>query len=767
MRRVTEASLLAVALWLVPWAHAQSDAGVEGARSTDAASDAAADPALEEFRALVDSDPFAGDDPVGGTEDGATVDPLAAEGTSDLRTASLPAEDELVSERLPIVRGEVLSAIAGVREVEHRTHVELVAGLAIVRTELRFESSARYAAEVGYRLAVPEGAAPFALEVCRADGSCRHGVLETSEARALSAYDAALVASGPIAQDSRPIAVIERADGARVLRAVPVPAAGVGGDGAAAHGALIERLGYAVPVPVHGGVARVTLPPRGSDLRAADEVISLATSDLVVPELDAVEVLPTDTVERRAVQGVEIVAHVPRTWTSRTEAWTAPCAGQRCVWVRSQAARPELARQDVILALDVSPSTSAGARGLVPEAAMSLLGSLPAGSRVRVIAVAARAEIVVDAWTDATEIEESALRRATDLELGSATRFDALWSAIEGSATLGTTVVWIGDGGLTSSDESARAIDAADARGLSLRVISVADRPSTAALVALAARFRMPIVEAHREALLAARHRREPLDERLAGVLASSPVVPLSVRGLGATHPVSLVAGGASSWSARVTAPPAVQVSGQSLAVTQASGDLALAVAAIGARATRVVAADASREVMACGQSQTVLHGSASLPRVTPLPNRFAVVERRACRPSAQAAAATAHRRSGLSPAALLRTLRQRILPRARDCFRSDRRGRAEYSTQVQLLLTLADQEIVDVRAEGAIEPALRACMVRAADGLEVPPFEGVILARWPLYSRPELGPPTLELHPDLASAIDAIGGDAIGAEHE
>jgi hypothetical protein len=47
--------------------------------------------------------------------------------------------------------------------------------------------------------------------------------------------------------------------------------------------------------------------------------------------------------------------------------------------------------------------------------------------------------------------------------------------------------------------------------------------------------------------------------------------------------------------------------------------------------------------------------------------------------------------------------------------------------------------------------------MVRAADGLEVPPFEGVILARWPLYSRPELGPPTLELHPDLATAIDAI----------
>jgi hypothetical protein len=58
----------------------------------------------------------------------------------------------------------------------------------------------------------------------------------------------------------------------------------------------------------------------------------------------------------------------------------------------------------------------------------------------------------------------------------------------------------------------------------------------------------------------------------------------------------------------------------------------------------------------------------------------------------------------------------------------------------------------------GAIEPELRACMVRAADTLEVAPFEGVIVVRWPLYSRPEMPPPTLALHPNLATAIDRIG---------
>jgi hypothetical protein len=48
--------------------------------------------------------------------------------------------------------------------------------------------------------------------------------------------------------------------------------------------------------------------------------------------------------------------------------------------------------------------------------------------------------------------------------------------------------------------------------------------------------------------------------------------------------------------------------------------------------------------------------------------------------------------------------------------------------------------------------------MVRAADTLEVAPFEGVIVVRWPLYSRPEMPPPTLALHPNLATAIDRIG---------
>lgn len=757
VRRALETAFLALALALAPLARAQLPAA-----EADAGVEASPDAAADSIRQLVDSDPFAGDAPIGGDEGHA--DPLAAEGTEELRTAALPAEDAVVGERLPIVRGEILAAVAGVRETEHLTRVELVAGLALVRTELRFESSARYAAEIGYRLAAPEGAVPFALEVCRDDGVCRAGALDAGTART-SAYDAALVATGPLASDPRPIGVIERAsDGALVIRAAPVPAGGVGGDGSTTRGVLVVRVGYAVPVPVRGGVARLTLPSRGSDVRAATELLSLSAIDLVVPELDGVEVGAGETIERRPAQAASIVAHVPRSWSRRDEAWAAPCGSDRCVWMRASSARPSTARQDVVLAIDASPSTGAGARGLVPEAALSLLASLPAGSRARVVAFAARAEGVVDAWTDAASIEESALRRATELELGSATRFEALWAHLSPSIDRGAVIVWLGDGGLTSSDESARALEEARARGVSVRFVSVADRESSAALRAAAERFESPIVEAHDEALLATRNRREALDERLASVVAGERARRVVLRAAGNETTQWLEPGGAVTSAGRTRGRGSITVDGTAVGPSSATGDLALAIAALASsrpdQSVRLVAAEAPPSATACTGEQTVLHGSSALARVTALPNRFAVVERRTCREAPSAAPRT-ERRSALSRAALLRTLRQRIIPRARDCFRSDRRGRAEYSTQVELVLTLADMEVIDVRADGAIDPALRACMVHAADTLEVAPFEGVILVRWPLYSRPEMPPPTLELHPDLATAVDAIGAAA------
>ena len=132
------------------------DAGVAGA-GVAAAEDGAEDAEMQAFRRMVDADPFTDheSDPIG-----------TSASDAELRTMPLPEPEELAHERIPPQAGEILTAIPGVRAVDHRAEVELREGLAIVRERVRFASSARVPAEVRYRLAVPAGAALVALEAC-------------------------------------------------------------------------------------------------------------------------------------------------------------------------------------------------------------------------------------------------------------------------------------------------------------------------------------------------------------------------------------------------------------------------------------------------------------------------------------------------------------------------------------------------------------------------------------------------------------------------
>jgi len=148
--------------------------------------------------------------------------------------------------------GEALTAVPSVRELTHRTNLELYAGLALLETELSFENSADKPAEVEYRLAVPDDAALAGLDACNLRG-CRNGTLAPATERG-AAYDDAIRARGakplqqqlPLAhaykvRDARGAALIVRA--AAVERDLP----------------LTVRLRYATAAPVHGGVARLRL----------------------------------------------------------------------------------------------------------------------------------------------------------------------------------------------------------------------------------------------------------------------------------------------------------------------------------------------------------------------------------------------------------------------------------------------------------------------------------------------------------------------------
>ncbi|RZO64073.1 MAG: hypothetical protein EVA89_05545, partial [Sandaracinaceae bacterium] len=112
-------------------------------------------------------------DPFSNEED----DPLGIDRSDQLERVSPTTVEEEAHAPIPVQRGEVLHAIAGVRETGHEVDVWLGHGMAVVEERMRFTSSARYPAELRYRLAVPDGASLAHLEVCSPDG-CREGLVE-------------------------------------------------------------------------------------------------------------------------------------------------------------------------------------------------------------------------------------------------------------------------------------------------------------------------------------------------------------------------------------------------------------------------------------------------------------------------------------------------------------------------------------------------------------------------------------------------------------
>src|SRR5690606_26079858 len=205
----------------------------------------------------IEADPFASGD----------HDPIGMDRGDGLE-ATVPTDaSEEVLARVPVQAGEVLTAIAGVREAAHEVSVELADGLAIVEVAMRFTSSARHAAEVRYRLAVPDRASLTDLEVCNASG-CRRGLVDP-RAGALGPYDDAVRSHGPSGLPVARAASVEDERGHAVLvHAAPVLREGRTRPGsdvrtAAGDGPLSVRVRYVLDAPIRGGRARLAMPARG------------------------------------------------------------------------------------------------------------------------------------------------------------------------------------------------------------------------------------------------------------------------------------------------------------------------------------------------------------------------------------------------------------------------------------------------------------------------------------------------------------------------
>lgn len=123
--------------------------------------------------------------------------------------------------------------------------------------------------------------------------------------------------------------------------------------------------------------------------------------------------------------------------------------------------------------------------------------------------------------------------------------------------------------------------------------------------------------------------------------------------------------------------------------------------------------------------------------------------------PYASAPAPRSAEATSMPAETVLSMLRTQLVPQARACLRSDRRGRADYAVGLTFHALFAEREVYEGRVEGALPAALRSCLEALLPRLRVPAFTGRIRVRYPIHTQREPPPPTLELEPDVREQVD------------
>jgi hypothetical protein len=724
-------------------------------------------------------DPFPhdeADDPIGVDADAAELDALAKQRASASAARAAPAIDMSFGPVPPIASartGEVVTAVPAAREAAHRAHVELSPGLARVRVEVELESTADKPCEVRYRLAVPHGAQLVGLRACNAAG-CRQAQVERQGA-SQSAYDAAVLAraerepSSPRRNDKGPLPVAHaRLDSdahAVIVRAAPV-----------VKGAPLSiELRYEADAPMHGGTVRFALPARGMDPRAAPTEV----------ELDAPGLLNARVLGQPATAALIGDPWIELAMTAQAPAGSTghqlrrmTCGGVPCVHARAWAGPRAQAARDIVVALDVSPSTEGPARGRLMAALVALLEAAPPGSRIRALAFAARSQALIETPLEPGSVSIAPFARAIDeAELGAATRFEAVWaqtrSWLERNRQAAPLIVLLGDGGLTVGAKSAFA--SAKRAGVEVSTVNVADRTTVSALRAGVQLTGGVAIDVGANAERAAREvGAELLREQLAALFSPS---------LGRVQVAGLRALDASA----ERSPKTIALE---LGLLRAGEALVLRSAAsptpalrVGAARSRSVTSDAllgGAQALVAVDARDLAYGALSAqhwPEPRPHgprgscdrrgPSRvrsgvssdaapLALAEERACAVSKPSAASASLGR-GMPSDPLLEMLRQRVLPLARGCFRRDRAGRSEYERRAVFVFALAEREVVSAEIEGRIPEPLRECLMGAVDALDVPRFTGMVKVRYPLVTESVEVSPQVELTKVAAGAVDAL----------
>lgn len=703
--------------------------------------------------------------------EGMPDDPIGTGDTNTLRDVpsepEQPPIDPLEPPRTPdieLTEGAVVTAIPGIREVDHDVDLRLSDGLLEASVVMRFISRADHRGEVRYRLPVPAGARPGGLEVCLEE-RCRSAAPDDS-----SAYDDA-VRARPMEEPEAgvvPVAAVhaEASDEgtALIVRAAPV-----------IEGQTLEvRLSWAAETHTHGGITHVRLPARGRDPRAAPAHLTFESDELLAPAVDGrpAHDRRTGHHEIEAWEPVTLSATHRSGGGAQVSVKRFRCGQQRCARLHAVAGPGGALRERVVLLLDASPSMVGPARGRMGAALAALLGTMHRNTQVQAIAFAGQAQPLLEEWRTPDEVPLATLGRATTLDLGAATRFEAAWDRLQ--PRRGDHLILVGDGGLTASRAGSAAVAAAREAGVRVSALNLAERPPKEALRRLVERTGGRLVQAGAEAHRASRERTsQRLEEKVAALSARTVASSVRIERPGA-EPIelgALRAGEGLRWSGPAARGTRFVVGSARRPTREPSADSALGRAlaamanpAMSGRLGAVAGDDRSRPSL-CADSGPATRTSGVSTDEAPV----VLAEARSCEaPAATAASASrpgggSRMGRGMPAETVLSMLRRRIIPGARRCFRIDRAGRGDYSVRAIFELELADREVSSAEVEGEISERLRSCLMATLEGLDVPIFRGSVLVRYPLYTERHPPPPTIELRDEVAAPVDQMLGEDAG----
>jgi hypothetical protein len=112
---------------------------------------------------------------------------------------------------------------------------------------------------------------------------------------------------------------------------------------------------------------------------------------------------------------------------------------------------------------------------------------------------------------------------------------------------------------------------------------------------------------------------------------------------------------------------------------------------------------------------------------------------------------------TGMPKESVLSMLRTQLVPAARACLRTDRKGRADYAVSLTFHALFAEREAYDVRVEGRIPDALRSCLADVIGRLRIPAFSGRIRVRYPIHTEREAESPVIELEGEALEQVNRV----------